>query len=295
MEERLARLVDEAKARVERARAQMPFAELEAMVAQADPARNFFAAATRHASSGSVSDPGYVSLIAEVVRPGPFPGSAIGPLPPQPGGHQESGPTVDPVAVARRYHAGGAAAVSCVTEGIGGFGLATIESIRGAVPIPVMRRDVIVDPWQLWESRAAGADAVLLMSECLTEGQIVDMQILAQQMGLTTVLEVRSMDSLLRVRPYVGFPHQAYGLLSINNRDMAGAAGQDEGDVAGTLRLLDLVDDRTTLISEGGVRYRADVLKLAGEGVRTVLCGAELVAKEDPGAAVAELLGVSVR
>ncbi len=290
-------MVEQARARVERAKERTPFAELEAMVAQAEPARNFFAAATRHSSSVSVSDPGYVSVIAEIVRLDPTSGSAIRPEFAQPSGQTgTSGPlALDPVAVARRYHSGGAAAVSCVTDPANGFELGTIERLREAVPLPVMRRDVIIDPWQLWESRAAGADAVLLISECLTEGQIVDMQILAQQLGLTTVLEVSSMDSLLRVRPYVGFPHQAYALLSVNNREMGGAAGQGEGDIAGTLRLLDLVDDRTAMISEGGVRYRADVLKLAAEGVRTVLCGPELLGKEDPGTAVAELLGASVR
>jgi len=128
----------------------------------------------------------------------------------------------------------------------------------------------------------------------------VDLLILAQQLRLTAVLEVRSMDSLLRARPHIGFPHRAYGLLAINNREMApprpGEGGDpDGGDIAGTLRLLDLVDDLSVVVSEGGVRTRDDVVRLTAVGVRIVLAGSELLRQSDPAAALSELRTPRVR
>src|SRR5207245_439275 len=111
--------------------------------------------------------------------------------------------------------------------------------IREAVALPVMRRDFIIDTWQLWETRAAGADGVVLTAECLTIAEMLDMLILAQRLGLTVLLEVHSVDTLLRVRPHVGFPHPSYFLLGINNRDLETQAV----NLNHTLRLLDMVDD----------------------------------------------------
>lgn len=276
----------------------MRFAELEGMVAQADPPRNFFAAVTQQRLRGDVA------LIAEVarldtqgkpLRPG-F-SERAGPVRgPGPGGAAESGASggYDIAAIVGRYHAAGASAIAVATDAGAGGMLEDLEAAREASPLPVLRKDVIVDPWQLWESRAAGADAVLLVAEALTEGELVDMLILSQQLRLTALIEVRSMESLLRVRPHVGFPHPSYGLLGINNREMAGV-GSPEGDIAGTLRLLDLVDDLSVVVSEGGVRSREDVTRLVGRGVRIVLVGAEILRREDPGAAIAELRGPLVR
>lgn len=283
---------------MEAAKAATPFAEMEAQAALADPPRNFFRAVTRRANAMQVA------VIAEIIRiqPPPPPNSPDASsdagddrLPPSSG--------FDAVAIAQRYHAGGASALALVTRPDEGGTLADIDAIREAVPLPVLRSDIIIDPWQLWESRAAGADAVLLSAELLTEGQLVDMLILAQQLGLTTLLEVGSTDGLLRARPYVGFPHRAYALLGINNQGMAvenldpnlAAAVQPPPEVAGTLRVLDLVDDPTVLVSIGGHNSRADVQRLACEKVRIVMEGPALLHKPDPGAAIRELNGFPVR
>jgi indole-3-glycerol phosphate synthase len=151
----------------------------------------------------------------------------------------------------------------------------------------VLRKDFLIDQWQLWESRAAGADAVLLISECLTESQLIDMLILAQQLRLTTLLEVHSMENLLRVRPHVGFPHPSYALLGINNRDLA----TQKVELGHTLRLVDLVEDTSILVSESGITSARDLATLRHAGVRIVLVGEHLMRAEDPAAALLALRG----
>ncbi len=246
-------------------------AELEAAVAQAEPPRNLFAAVTRHTS------PVHISVIAEIKRRSPSAG-LIRP--------EYDGNGFSPESIARRYHAAGAAAISCLTdERFFGGHLSYIERVKEAVPLPVLRKDFLVDPWQLWQSRAAGADAVLLIAECLNESLMVDMLILAQQLRMTVLLEVHDMENLLRVRPHVGFPHPGYCLLGINNRDLSTM----KVDLSHTLRLADLVEDRTTLVSESGIKTPADLERLRAVGVRIILVGEHLMSQADPGAALTKL------
>jgi len=257
---------------VELAKAKVSFAELEAMALQSEEPRNFFAAVTRHPTRD------HTSIIAEVKRQSPSAG-LIRP--------EYSGEGFEPGAIARRYHANGAAAISCLTdEKFFGGKLSFIERVKEAVPIPVLRKDFLIDPWQLWESRAAGADAVLLIAECLNESLLVDMLILAQQLRMTTLLEAHSMESLLRVRPHIGFPHPAYALLGINNRDLSTM----KVDLAHTLRLAEMVDDPSVLVSESGITRPDQLKRLRGQGVRIVLVGEHLMRQDDPGTALAELL-----
>src|SRR5690606_10053330 len=128
----------------------------------------------------------------------------------------------DPVAVARAYHDNGAAAISCLTDEKYFQGsLAYIAAIKQAVPLPVLRKDFIVDLYQVYEARAAGADAILLIAECIPhEAQLLDLLILATELRMTTLVEVHDVENLLRVRPHIGFPHPSYTLLGINNRDL---------------------------------------------------------------------------
>lgn len=278
------------------AKARASFSELEGLVAQAEPPRNFFAAVTQH------PDAFHTSVIAEIKRKSPSAGLirpeyAETARPPSEAG--ENGPGdrgreggFDPVLIARRYHANGAAAISCLTdEKYFGGHLSFIERVKEAVPLPVLRKDFIIDPWQLWESRAGGADAVLLIAECLTIAEMVDLMILSQQLQMTTLLEVHTMDNLLRVRPHVGFPHPAYSLLGINNRDLSA----QKTDLNHTTRLIDLVDDPTVLVSESGIKTAQDVAWLRHHNVRIVLVGEHLMRQPDPGAALANLLGRPVR
>ncbi|QKK06925.1 MAG: indole-3-glycerol phosphate synthase TrpC [Planctomycetota bacterium] len=256
---------------VAEAKARAPLGELEALVAQEEPPRNFFRAVTRKSDRPAV--------IAEIKRRSPSAG-LIRP--------EYDGDGFRPEDIARAYFRNGASAISCLTdENFFGGHLSYIRRVKEAVPLPVIRKDFLIDPYQLWESRAHGADAVLLIAECLTESQIVDMLILAQQLQLTVLLEVHSMENLLRVRPHIGFPHPAYCLLGINNRDLTTMTV----DLGHTLRLVDIVDDRSVLVSESGIKTPDDLKRLKDEGVRIVLVGEHLMRQPSPGRALAELLG----
>lgn len=273
----LAEIVANKRSEVERRKAETPFAELEGLVAQQEPARNLFAAVTHH------PDAFHTSVIAEVKRKSPSAGWIRA---------EYERDDFDPAKVARRYYDNGAAAISCLTDEKYFAGrLSFIERIKEAVPIPVLRKDFIIDPWQLWESRAFGADAVLLIAECLSLSELLDMQILAQRLGLTTLVEVHSMENLLRVRPHVGFPHPSYMLLGINNRNL----DTQTVDIANTMRMVDLVEETHVLVSESGIRTHAEVNKLRHAGVRIVLVGEHLMRADDPGAALATLLGQNPR
>ena len=266
-------ILDHKHREVERSKGEVSIAEMEAMVAQADPPRNFFAAVTRH------PDARHMSIIAEVKRRSPSAGLIR---------EAYDGPGFAPENIARQYALAGASAISCLTdENFFGGHLSYIQRIRDVVALPVLRKDFIVDPWQIWESRAAGADAILLIAECLTESQISDMLILAQRLGMTTLLECHDTENLLRVRPYVGFPHPGYCLLGINNRDLATM----KVDLNHTLRHVGLVDDVGVLVAESGIKEPEDLARLRSAGVRAALVGESLMRAEDPGAALRALLG----
>lgn len=268
----LREIIEHKTVEVAAAKQRTDFAELEAMVAQAEPPRNFFAAVTKHPHSA------HTSVIAEIKRRSPSAG-LIRP--------EYSGDGFAPELIARKYAAAGAAAISCLTdERFFGGHLSYIDRVKAAVPLPVLRKDFLIDTWQLWESRAAGADAVLLIAECLNQSHLLDMLILAQQLLLTVLIEVHDVENLLRVRPHVGFPHAGYSLLGINNRDLSSM----KVDLNHTLRLVDMVEDRTILVSESGIKTPGDLRRLREAGVKTVLVGEHLMRQSDPGAALAELL-----
>lgn len=267
----LAEIIAHKREEVAKGKAAIPMIELEGMVAQEEPPRNFFAAVTRS------RDRFDTAIIAEIKRKSPSAG-LIRP--------EYAGDAFAPERIATTYHRAGAAAISCLTdEKFFGGHLSFIRRVKDACPLPVLRKDFIIDPWQLWESRAAGADAVLLIAECLSEGELIDLLILAQQLQLTALIEVHDVENLLRVRPHIGFPHRSYCLLGINNRDLTTMAV----DLNHTLRLVDLVEDRSILVSESGIASAADLVRLQAADVRIVLVGESLMRQPDPGEALRSL------
>jgi indole-3-glycerol phosphate synthase len=165
----------------------------------------------------------------------------------------------DPVQIAKTYAAAGADALSVLTDEKYFQGkLEYIHAVRDAVKLPVLRKDFIIDPYQVFE--------------------MIDLQILATELNLTCLIEVHDMDNLMRVRDHViGFPHRSYSLLGINNRDLR----TFKVDLANTLRLAELVEDRSVLVSESGIRSREDVIKLSSVGVRAALVGETLMRSND--------------
>jgi len=269
----LEQIVEHTRADVERRKRERPLSEIKEQIETLGRPRNFFAAVTRRSRGDETS------IIAEIKRRSP----SAGPMRAE---FEDGG--FDPVDIARRYHANGASALSCLTnEAFFGGRLEHIHQIRDEVPLPVLRKDFIVDPYQVWESRGAGADAILLIAECLPEAELIDLMILAHQLQLTSLVETHDVDNLLRVRPHVSFPARSYMLLGINNRDLRTM----ETDLQHTLRLVDMVEDRKILVSESGIRTPEDLARLREVGVKIALVGESLLKQPDPGEALARLLG----
>jgi indole-3-glycerol phosphate synthase len=241
--------------------------ELRAKAKQAPPALNFFAAVTRKPRR-------MVNLIAEVKKASPSAGVI-----------RED---FDPVTIARDYERAGANALSVLTDQQYFQGsLDYLTAIRAAVKLPLLRKDFIIDPYQVYETRAAGADAILLIAAALPAGRLLDLMILAAELRLTSLVEVHNADELLAVRSAIGFPHRAYSLLGINNRDLT----TFEVDIATTIRLSELVPDGVPLVSESGIGDAADVQKLASAGVQAILVGETLMRSKDVTSAVESLVG----
>jgi indole-3-glycerol phosphate synthase len=263
----LDRIVARKRVEVERARSATPLERVQERIASLGRPRNFFAAVVSQDRRGGTR------VIAEIKRRSPSAGAI--------GNH------FDPAEIARKYHAAGAAAISCLTDeaDFGGH-LGHIEMVRAAVPLPVLRKDFIIDLYQVWESRAAGADAILLIAEVIDEGQLLDMMILAGELGMTSLVEVHDVERLLKVRHYIGFPHASYSLLGINNRNLRTM----QTDLTHTFRLLEFVEDRSVVVSESGISSAEDLARLRRRGVHIALVGEHLLRQPDPGEALRDLL-----
>ena len=228
--------------------------------------RNFFSAVTKKPIRA-------VNLIAEIKKASPSAGVIC--------------PDFDPVKIARQYTSAGADALSVLTDEQYFQGnLDYIRQVRDASPLPVLRKDFIIDPCQVYQSRAAGADAILLIAAALPPGVLMDLMILATELRMTTLVEVHGMDELLAVRSMIGFPHAAYSLLGINNRDLA----TFEVDIGTTTRLAELADGKP-IVSESGIKTFDDVSRLARAGVQAVLVGETLMRSGDIQQEVQALLG----
>lgn len=265
MSDVLSQIVAHKRVEVARAKAAVPLEQVRDAALASDQPRNFFAAVTRPKNT--------LRVIAEVKKASPSAGLI-----------RED---FDPVAIARAYADNGAAAISCLTDEKYFQGsLAFIEQIKQAVDLPVLRKDFIVEPYQVYEARAAGADAILLIAECLDERQLIDLMILATELRLTTLLEVHDVESLLKVRPHLGFPHPSYILLGINNRNLRTMTT----DLAHTFRLLEMVEDPGIVVSESGIRTHEDIQRLMQAGIHRILVGEHLMKQPDPGAALRMLI-----
>jgi len=245
-----------------------PLEQLKETIETLGRPRNFFHAVTRKTDKP-------LNLIAEVKKASPSAGVI-----------REN---FDPLQIAQTYAAAGADALSVLTDEQYFQGkLQYIHQIRDAVRLPVLRKDFIIDPYQVWESRAAGADAILLIAECLETSRMIDLQILATELNMTCLIEVHDLDNLMRVRDAViGFPHRSYSLLGINNRDLR----TFKTDLGTTLRMVELVEDRRVLVSESGIHTRENVRKLAEAGVSAALVGESLMRSPDIAAKIKELFG----
>lgn len=216
---------------------------------------------------------GVPRLIAEIKRKSPSAGEIV--------------PDFDPVRIARVYHRHGAAALSVLTdETYFGGSLSFITAVRDAVPLPVLRKEFVIDEVQVCESRAGGADAILLIAEVLTVDDIARFKSLARELSLAVLVEVHSESNLRAVLDRLGSPSRDSYLLGINNRDLA----VQRTDLATTTRLAKLLPPGAPFVSESGIHTPEDVAIIRAAGASAMLVGESLLRGDDIGARVDALI-----
>ncbi len=237
----------------------VPAEQVRAAAAQAAPARDFFAA---------LAAPGPIKLIAEIKRASPSAGLIRSDF--------------DPQQIAAIYARHGAACISVLTDESYFQGqLAYLTAVRDTVATPLLRKDFLLESYQLWEARAAGADAVLLIAECLDDCNLRKLHNETIDLGMTPLVEFYEPENLPRVLD------AGATLIGVNNRDLR----TFQTDLDHTLRMRDKIPDDCLLVGESGIRTPEDVQRLAAAGVNAILVGESLMAQDDIGAAVDALMG----
>jgi indole-3-glycerol phosphate synthase len=259
-------IIQTKRVKVEAAKRARSLADLQASLAAAPAPRDFYAAVA--------TDRRDIRLIAEIKKLSPSAGLIRADF--------------DPAAIARIYQANGASALSVLTDApCFGGNLSFIEMVKQVVSLPVLRKDFIVDDYQITESRAAGADAILLIAEVLSPAQIDAFSRAAAALNMSSLIEVHNLDQLDAVRGLLGPDRRT--LLGINNRDLH----RQCIDLATTSRLAATLPPGTPFVSESGIKTRDDVRALAEAGAAALLIGETFMRADDIGAKVRELLAIN--
>ncbi len=246
---------------VEAGKRDRSLADLKASCAGLEAPRDFSAALMQRAAASQDA------VIAEVKRASPSAGLIRD--------------TFNPAAIAESYERGGATCLSVLTDqqffkGHPEF----LVQARLACGLPVLRKDFIIDPWQVWETRAMGADAMLLIVAALEDAALKDLSALGRELGLSVLVEVHDQDELDRALAVPG------DLIGINNRDLH----RFVTDLETSLRLAPQVPDGRLVISESGIHTPADIARLRADGIGAFLIGESFMRQPDPGVALAELI-----
>lgn len=245
-------------------RAHLPTSTLESRIAMADPVRGFEQALRRHVRAGTSA------VIAEIKKASPSKGVIR--------------PHFDPVAIARAYEDAGAACLSVLTDvdffqGHDDY----LCSARAAVSLPALRKDFIVDEYQVVETRVLGADCLLLIAAALTADRLGELHALARSVGLDVLIEVHDeaeLDTALALEPT---------LVGINNRDLR----TFETRLDTTYRLLSRIPAGVLVVTESGINRREDVAAMRSAGVYAFLVGEAFMRADDPGAALSALFAAA--
>jgi indole-3-glycerol phosphate synthase len=263
MSDILTEIVAHKRTEVAARKARRALAEVEAAARAAAPTRGFFNALMRKV------DAGLPAVIAECKKASPSKGVI-----------REH---FDPAAIAASYERGGAACLSVLTDERFFQGKdADLQAARAACTLPVIRKDFMIDPYQIAEARALGADCILLIVACLEDGQMDELARTAQDFGLDILTEVHDRTELeraLRLRtPMIG----------INNRDLK----RFVTDIDTTIGLLKDIPDDRLVVTESGINTIEDIAKLRGQSVNAFLVGEAFMRAEDPGAKLKELFSL---
>jgi indole-3-glycerol phosphate synthase len=254
----LARKVEEIRDRS----ARISLAELSARASDQPPTRAFAAALE------SKIDEGLPAVIGEIKKASPSKGVMR--------------PDFDPAAIARSYASNGAACLSVLTDSEFFQGSeAFLAAARGACELPVLRKDFTIDPYQVYEARAIGADCILLIVAALGDAALLELALLAAELDLDVLVEVHDEEELERA---LAIPAP---LIGVNNRDLR----TFETSIETTLRLAPQIPYDRLLVTESGIRTPDDVARLRAEGIEAFLVGETFMRAADPGAALAKLFG----
>jgi len=226
----------------------VPLDRMRAQAAQAQAPRGFAAALAKRSPA----------IIAEIKRASPSKGDIF--------------PGLDPAAVATAYQAGGAAAISVLTDAHFKGSLEDLRVVRAAVGLPLLRKDFIFDPYQVYEARAAGADCILLILAMLAEQQALALANLAGELGMDVLVEVHDRAELESAQRIGAL------LIGINNRDLH----TFKTDIAVTEQLLSGYRSGALIVSESGIETPADISRLYAAGARAFLIGESLLREGDP-------------
>jgi indole-3-glycerol phosphate synthase len=257
----LAKIIADKHAEVAERSAAVPLDEMESRAADAPPPRDFTGALC-----AAVAD-GRVGLIAEIKRASPSGGLIREPF--------------VPAELARAYEAAGAACLSVLTDGpYFGGSVADLEAARAACALPVLRKDFMVHPWQVFEARAMGADCILLILAALTDEQAHELEDIARSLDMAVLAEVHDRRELDRA---LGLETR---LIGVNNRNLKTLVT----DLAASDELVPLIPADRIPVSESGIRTPADVRRICQAGARCLLVGEHLLRQPDVTAAARELI-----
>ncbi|MCP4714850.1 MAG: indole-3-glycerol phosphate synthase TrpC [Deltaproteobacteria bacterium] len=246
-------IVRDKKVALGRLKADRPLVQLEEASSQSSKALNFFEALT-------AKRPGKNNIIAEVKKASPSKGIIR--------------KDFNPVEIAQAYAANGAAAISVLTEENYFQGsLDYLKNIKKQVAVPVLRKDFLFDPYQVYETKAAGADALLLIAAILDPAQLKELLSLTAELKMNALVEVHSPAELEMV-----LDTQAV-IIGINNRNLK----TFNTDIAATLEMKPLISDDKVVVSESGINFSADIEMLSKAGVDAFLIGESLMREPDPG------------
>jgi len=235
-------------------------AEISARAGDQPPTRGFAAALE------SKIEDGLPAVIAEIKKASPSKGVMRADF--------------DPAAIARSYEANGAACLSVLTDADFFHGSeAFLEAARGACKLPVLRKDFTIDPYQVYEARAIGADCILLIVAALGDATLLELTLLAAELDLDVLIEVHDEEELERA---LAIPAP---LIGINNRDLR----TFETSIETTLRLAAHIPYDRLVVTESGIRTPDDVARLRADGIEVFLVGEAFMLATDPGAALARL------